>query len=118
MTNPFPSLYGQMTFTILVGSVLLLIPNIIFDVLGIAPTAEPWVRILGLLVLALSIYYYFIARHGNPPIAKATVYTRLFFCIGLILFVSMRFVPITLILLPLTELGLTFWTWREISKIQ
>jgi hypothetical protein len=59
------------------GLLLLLIPNALITPLGIEPTNEVWIRLSGILLMALSIYYYLGAKHEIIVIMKATGFIRL-----------------------------------------
>lgn len=109
-------MYGQMVYVILAGISLLFFPNMLLGIFDIAPTNEVWIRVLGLLVLILSIYYYHIAHYGNDKIVWATIVGRLVFCIGLLIFVIIKLAPISLIGFATLEMILTVWAWREIKQ--
>jgi hypothetical protein len=117
MKPPFRSLYGQMIFVLLTGSQILFVPNVILSIFGVENTNEIWIRVLGLLVFALSIYYYYLAKHGNLILAWATIYTRVFFCSGLAIFALLGLIKPILLLLPFVEGGLAFWTYQEIKTM-
>ena len=112
----YPSLLGQMVYVIVSGLQLLLVPNLLLGIFGFDPTSEIWIRVMGMLVLVLSFYYYAIAHHGNEPIVKSTVYGRLLFCAGLVAFVVLGMAKPALIGFALLETGLAIWSWREVSK--
>ncbi|GAB3639616.1 hypothetical protein [Spirosoma arcticum] len=57
-----------------------------------------------------------MARHGNDHVVRATVYGRLVFCAGLIVFVSLGIAKPSLIGFALAETGLALWTWRELRS--
>lgn len=113
MQTSYRSLYGQMLFTTINGLVLIFFPNLLLSLFGIESTDEPWIRILGLLVLALTIIYYHIRMVGDAQVVRATVYARGFFCVGLIVLILITELPLTALLIPAFELGLAAWTWRE-----
>jgi hypothetical protein len=114
MRTRYTSLYGQMAYVILSGLALLLVPNLLLGLFGFPTTTEPWIRIMGTLVLTLSFYYYAMARHGTPMIVWATVRGRLFFCFGLVLFVVFGLAKTPLLGFAAAETLLSLWTWREL----
>jgi hypothetical protein len=111
----YPSLFGQLFYVLGSGLILIFIPNVLLSLFGITPTNEVWIRIMGLLVLILTIYYYHIAYYGNDRIVWATVLGRLVFCGGLVLFVLLGVAEVPLIGFALVETALTLWTWRELK---
>jgi hypothetical protein len=111
---PYPSLYGQMAYVIFAGIVLIFAPNILLGIFGLPPANEIWIRIMGLLVLTLAIYYYYMANFANDKIVMSTVIGRVFFCSGLIMFVIFGLAELQLIGFAILELGLAFWTYKEV----
>jgi hypothetical protein len=116
MQKPYLSLYGQMGYVVVSGLLLLFIPNVLLPLLGFAPTSEIWIRVMGMLVLVLSFYYYAMARHGNKIVVQSTVQGRLVFCAGLVVFVLLGLAKPALIGFVLAETALALWTWRELRQ--
>lgn len=112
----YTSLLGQIAYVIISGLQLLFIPNFLLGIFGIAPTSEIWIRVLGMLVLVLSIYYYGIYKSGDKEVVRATVQGRLLFCAGLVMFVILGMAPPVLIGFALAETGLALWSLSEIRK--
>jgi hypothetical protein len=80
-------LFGIYIFS--VGVILVMIPNVLLGVFGIPTTDEPWIRILGLVLLALAGYYLVAARSELAVFFQATVAGRLFVGAGLIAMVAL-----------------------------
>jgi hypothetical protein len=116
MRPPFISMYGQMAYVLLSGTALLFFPNVLLGIVGLEPAQEIWIKIMGLLVLVLSIYYYHIAKYGNSKVVWATVFGRLAFCAGLIVFVILGLAKPVLIGFALLETALAIWSWRELKS--
>jgi hypothetical protein len=115
-TKRYTSMLGQMAYVIISGLQLLFVPNFFLGTFGIAPTSEIWIRVLGMLVLVLSIYYYAIYKSGNKEVVRATVQGRLLFCMGLVMFVILGMAPPILIGFAVVETGLALWSLSEIRK--
>lgn len=116
MQKVYKSLYGQLAYVILSGLQLLFIPNIMLATFGLPPTHEIWLRVMGMLVLALGFYYYAMARHGTSQVVRSTVWGRLFFCGGLVVFVLLGIAKPPLIGFAVVETGLALWTWWELRS--
>ena len=115
MQKTYKSMYGQMIYVLLAGAQLLFIPNVLLGIVGMEPTTEIWIRLMGMLVLVLSIYYYYMAKYGNDKVVWATVLGRLIFCGGLVVFVLLGLAKPALIGFAILETGLALWTWRELK---
>ena len=116
--NYYKSLLGQVIYVLISGLQLLFIPNFLLATFGLEPTSEIWIRILGMLVLALSFYYYAIYKNGGKEVVRATVQGRLFFCTGLSILVIMSMVKPVLIIFAIIETGLSLWTLSEMRKVK
>jgi hypothetical protein len=115
-TKRYTSLLGQIAYVIISGLQLLLIPNTLLGLFGFDPTSEIWIRVLGMLVLVLSIYYYAIYKSGNKDIVRATVQGRLLFCAGLVMFVILGMAKPVLLGFAALETGLALWSLFEIRR--
>ena len=114
--NYYKSLLGQIAYVIFSGLQLLFIPNFLLKTFGLEPTSEIWIRVLGMLVLALSFYYYAMYKNGGKEVIRATVQGRLLFCAGLTMFVILGMAKPVLIIFAVIETGLALWTLSEIRK--
>ncbi len=112
----YTSMLGQFAYVIISGLSLLFFPNFLLGIFGLEPAHEIWIRVLGMLVLALSFYYYAMYKNGGKEIIRATIQGRLFFCAGLVAFVILGMVKPVLIGFALAETGLALWTLSEIRK--
>jgi hypothetical protein len=64
-------------YTVIMGLILLLIPNIVLPVFGLK-TGDPevWLRMLGFVLCCSGYYYIRSAGAGNVDFARYTVHTR------------------------------------------
>lgn len=58
------------------GLTLIVIPNVLLGVLSIPRTDQPWIRILGLVVLALAYFHVVAARNELTAYLQASVVVR------------------------------------------
>ena len=63
-------------YSLLVGIVLLFLPNIILPFFSLPVSGEPWLNLLGFVLLCSSYYYYRSALSGNRQFAMYTIHTR------------------------------------------
>lgn len=71
-------------YTLVVGAALLLIPNTFLGLFQIEETNEVWVRVIGVVVLVLTIYYAFMVRVQSRDMFQATIYGRGFSAVLLV----------------------------------
>jgi hypothetical protein len=96
-------------YVMAVGAALLLVPNLLLGLFGIAPTGEIWIRVAGLIAFNLGIYVWVAARH--LPFLQASVYTRTLVFIVLTGFAATGMGEPMLALFGVVDLCGAIWTW-------
>lgn len=76
MSKSAQSVLAFSIYLLLVGPGLLLAPNFLLGLLGIAPTQEVWIRVIGMLAIILGYYYLAAARGESRAFFAATVHGR------------------------------------------
>lgn len=115
MANWKTSMYAQIVYMAGMGLPFLLAPNMMLPMLGLEPTNEIWIRVLGMLVLALVVYYTLSIREDNTAFARASVRGRLIFCVGLT-GLALVYNQYIFILFAVLEAGLAVWTHRTLPS--
>ena len=103
-------------YLILLGIILMVIPNVLLTIFGIPTTTEVWVRVVGMLVLLLGYYYTRASRNEKEMISffRWTVHARSSVIIFFIIFVALGFVTPLLILFGVVDLVAAIWTWKAL----
>ena len=63
-------------YIIFIGAGFLLIPNTVLPLFKFPKTNEPWIRVLGAIVVVLGFYYIIAAQNELTPFFWATVVGR------------------------------------------
>jgi membrane-bound ClpP family serine protease len=92
------------------GLAFIFIPNVILPLFGFAATAEVWIRVVGLLAAILGFYFLYSVRHADHHFFRATVYARLMFFTGLVLFALLSWGSPMLVAFGLIDLAGAAWT--------
>ncbi len=58
------------------GTLLVLVPNVLFGLFGLPPTDEVWIRVAGVLVLVIAYLDVRMGREDFLPYARFTVHAR------------------------------------------
>jgi hypothetical protein len=111
MTSSAKSLFIFGIYSICLGLILMTVPNILFRIVGLPETNEVWVRVSGMLLFCLGIYYSLVGRHGLAIFVGWTVYTRSSVILFFVVFVLLGLVRPVLILLGAIDLSAAIWTW-------
>jgi hypothetical protein len=94
----------------LLGAVLVVVPNALLRVFRFPETQEVWVRVVGMLVLLLGLYYTTAARNELTPMLRATVVARFAVLAFFIGFVAAGLAPTVLILFGVVDAAAASWT--------
>lgn len=92
------------------GLVLVVVPNLLLGVFGIAETREVWIRVAGVLVLILGYYYSQTARMGLHQFFRLTVVARTAVPLFFIAFVLAGIAPPVLIVFGVVDFAAAMWT--------
>lgn len=116
MTNKrYTSLIVQAIYVFITALQLIFIPNILLSMLGFPPTSEIWIKVLGVVLMALSTVYYGIIKFGNDEVVKYTMWGRIIVGIGFVLLVILGQTLPTLILFAGIDIITAVWTWFELK---
>ncbi len=98
-------------YAVLLGAVLLVAPNPLLGLFGLPATNEVWIRVVGMLVAFLGVYYQVAAATEHTAFMATTVLLRgsipLFFAV----FVAAGWVEWPLLLFAGIDLAGAVWTW-------
>ena len=101
-------------YVILLGIILMVVPNVLLSIFGLPTTTEVWVRVVGMLVFLIGYYYIRASRNEKEMINfyRWTVHARSSVIIFFIIFVAFGLVKPILILFGIVDLLAAVWTWK------
>jgi hypothetical protein len=114
-----PSAKSVLVFGIylaLVGATLLFIPNVFLSVIGVENTTEVWIRLSGILLMALSVYYLVAAKHELPVIFKVTACIRCTIIIFFSAFVYLGMMQPVMLLFAALDFAGGLWTYLAMKR--
>ena len=100
-------------YVFVVSTVLVVAPNVLLGIFGIASTSEVWIRVAGVLAFNIGIYAWIGARHR--PFLDASVYTRALVCAAFVVFALLGLVSPMIVLFGLVDLAGGIWTWAALK---
>ena len=103
-------------YLVVPGMGFLLIPNVLLPLFGVPTTDEPWIRVVGVLVLALACYYTQAARKELKEFFRFTVYVRAAVFVVFTAFVLLRLAPPTLMVFGVVDLAGAIWTQLSLGS--
>jgi len=95
---------------------LLLSPNTLLGLFGFAPTGEVWIRVVGMLVGILGVYYLQAARASLAAFYRWTVPVRLSVPVFFGAFVLLELAPPALLLFGAVDAAAALWTWAALRR--
>lgn len=115
MSGAARSLYVWSVYVAIVGVGFLLMPNVVLSMFQIDETDEVWIRIVGLLVLGLPLFYIAVARSERTEAYLASVWYRWFVAAGLVL-IGLVEGPWQLILFASLDFLGGLWTFLSVRS--
>ena len=94
----------------IVGLGFVFVPNVILPIFKVQKTNEPWIRILGFIVLILGFYYITAGLNGLTAFHWATVWGRFALLVFLVVLSAMKQVKPTAIIFGLVDAAGAAWT--------
>lgn len=100
----------------LLAVALLLAPNVLLGAFGLPPTSEVWIRVVGMLVALLAVYYWTAAATELTPFLRATVLCRLTVPVFFVIFVTAGWARWPLLLFGVMDAAGAAWTWWALHR--
>ena len=98
------------------AALLLVAPNVLLAPVGLPPTSEVWIRLVGMLVSTVAVFLWVGAGSEYLPFFRATVMTRLAVPVFLLLFVLAGWVRWPILLFGVIDLAAALWTWSCLKR--
>lgn len=103
-------------YSLLMGIVLLFVSNIILPIVGLPISNEPWILLLGFVLICSSYYYIRSALKGNIDFARYTMHTRFFAPLIVVYLVATGKADWHFLSFGLIDGLGGLWTWLEMKK--
>lgn len=116
MTNAGKSVYYFGFYLMILGITLASFPNALLSTFQLPETSEIWIRVVGILVFNIGLYYVFMAPTNNALFYTLTIYTRASILVWFIVFVLIGWAPATLIAFGLADMAGAAWTFMAMRN--
>lgn len=116
MTNSAKSVFVFGVYLTIIGAILLVIPNALLTLFGVANTNEVWIRLSGILLMALSVYYIVAAKHNLHIIFRVTACIRCTIIFFFSAFVYLHMMEPVMLLFAAFDFAGGAWTYFAMKK--
>lgn len=116
MSKAAQSIFVYSIYVFGLGAVLTLAPNIPLPIFGLPEAREVWIRVAGMTVIFLSIFYYLAARNEYRAIFVASVPIRFAVVAFFAAFAAAGFTPWNLLLFTPFDVLFAIWTWYALRS--
>jgi hypothetical protein len=110
MTPAARTLFLFGLYLVAAGAALLLVPAVMLQPLGVPVPADVWVRVVGLLAIALGLYYRVAARAELLAFMRLSVWVRLGVACAFGGFIAAGLAPVALLGFGLIDAAGAAWT--------
>jgi hypothetical protein len=116
MSYPAKTLFAFGCYLLVLGMLLIVFPNILLQLFGVAPTVEVWIRVTGMLVLILGAYDILASLSELHQFIRWSVPMRASVIFFFAVFVLLGYAPPVLLLFGLIDLACAAWTWVALRR--
>ncbi len=116
MNSAAKSVYYFGFYLIGLGIILMTFPNVLLGMFQFEPTQEVWIRVAGLLVLDIGVFYLIVAPTNNEVFIKVSAYNRFLVFVTFVVFVVIGLAKPMLIMFGAVDLAGGLWTYLSIKK--
>ena len=110
MSGSAKSVFCFGLYLTIVGEAVFLVPNLILGLFGLPAPTDPWIRVVGVLILVIAFYCIQAARAELTAFFRWTVYARGFVFLSFLVLISLRLAPPILLILGSADLLGAVWT--------
>ena len=116
MTGVARSVLVYSIYVLGLGATLLLAPNVPLPIFGIPQTNEVWIRVAGMTVIFLGIFYLVAALNDYRQIFVVSIGIRFAVVVFFAAFAIAGFAPWNLVLLTPLDVLFAIWTLIELRR--
>lgn len=103
-------------YLLVLGVVLILVPNLLLGLSFMPATNEVWIRVLGVVVFNIGVYYLYAAKCEATALFRASIATRAFVLVAFTSFVLLGLAQPMLMLFGAIDFLGGLWTWRALKR--
>ena len=103
-------------YLLVLGVILAFVPNLLLAASFMPATSEVWIRVVGVLVFNIGIYYLYAAQCEATAFFRASVYTRTLVLVAFAAFAALGLAKPMLVMFGAVDFLGGLWTWRALRR--
>ncbi len=103
-------------YLIVLGVGLVAVPNLLLGLFLMPETHEVWIRVVGLLVFNIGVYYVHAAKCEATAFFRATVFARTLVLVTFAAFAVLGLAKPMLVAFGAVDFAGAVWTWRRLGN--
>ena len=112
------SIKASCCYILVLGLALVLVPNLVLSALRMPPTSEIWIRVLGVVVINIGVFYWIAAQTESVALFRASVVVRPLVLVWFAGFVVLGLTSPMLLVFGAVEVVGALWTWLALRSEQ
>ena len=110
------SIKASSSYVLVLGLALVLVPNLVLTAMRMPPTSEVWIRVLGVVVFNIGVFYWIAAQTESVALFRASVVIRPLVLVWFAGFVALGLASPMLLLFGAVEVAGALWTWLALRS--
>lgn len=103
-------------YLLVLGVTLVAAPNVLLALFGLPTTSEVWIRVVGVLVFNIGLYYLAGARSEARALFEVSVYTRVLILVSFVAFAVLGLVSPLIIPFGVVDFLGGVWTYLTLRS--
>ena len=112
------SIKASCCYIIALGLALVLVPNLVLSAMRMPPASDVWIRVLGVVVINIGIFFWVAARTEAVDLFRASVVIRPLVLVWFAAFVALGLASPMLLVFGVIEAAGALWTWLALRSDQ
>ena len=118
MTKAAFSIKASSCYVLVLGLALVVAPNLVLWVMRMPLTDEVWIRVLGVVVINIGVFYWIAAQTESVALFRASVVIRPLVLVWFSAFVALGLTGPMLLVFGAVEAAGALWTWLALRSGQ
>jgi hypothetical protein len=117
MNRAAVSVFAWGIYLIAAGLGFFIMPNVLLPIFRFSTTTEGWIRIVGLLVTIVGVYFIYCAQNNDLAFIRISAYGRVAFALGSLVLVLLKLIDPPILMIGALDTVGAIWTWLSLRSM-